>query len=332
MISLSNLNKQYGRQLVFVDAAFQLNPGEKVGLVGPNGSGKTTLFRMITGEEEADEGEVTVPRRLTIGYFRQDVEEMQGRSVLDEAIAGSGRAGDLHHELEALQHALSDPAQADDMDRILERFGEVQEEYEHLGGYALEAQAREVLHGLGFQDDQIDGDVGALSGGWKMRVALARVLLGRPDVLLMDEPTNHLDLESIIWLEQFLRSFEGALLMTSHDREFMNRIVSKIAEIDAGEIISYSGNYDFYERERAIREANQQAAFARQQAMLAKEQRFIDRFRTHAAKAAQVQSRIKALDKIEKVELPKQRHVVKFEFQTPSRSGDQVAVLEGIVM
>jgi len=331
MISLSNLNKQYGRQLVFVDAAFQLNPGEKVGLVGPNGSGKTTLFRMITGEEEADEGEVTVPRRLTIGYFRQDVEEMQGRSVLDEAIAGSGRAGDLHHELEALQHALSDPAQADDMDRILERFGEVQEEYEHLGGYALEAQAREVLHGLGFQDDQIDGDVGALSGGWKMRVALARVLLGRPDVLLMDEPTNHLDLESIIWLEQFLRSFEGALLMTSHDREFMNRIVSKIAEIDAGEIISYSGNYDFYERERAIREANQQAAFARQQAMLAKEQRFIDRFRTHAAKAAQVQSRIKALDKIERVELPKKRQVVKFEFQTPSRSGDQVAVLEGIV-
>jgi ATPase subunit of ABC transporter with duplicated ATPase domains len=330
MISLSNVNKQYGKQLVFVEASFQLNPGEKVGLVGPNGSGKTTLFRMITGEEEPDDGEVTVPKRLTLGYFRQDVEEMQGRSVLDEAIAGSGRAGDLHHELEALQHALGDPEQADDMDRILERFGEVQEEYEHLGGYALEAQAREVLHGLGFQDDQIDGDVGALSGGWKMRVALARVLLGRPDVLLMDEPTNHLDIESILWLEQFLKSFQGALLMTSHDREFMNRIVTKIAEIDSGEIITYSGNYDFYDRERAIRETNQQAAFARQQAMLAKEQRFIDRFRTHAAKAAQVQSRIKALDKIEKVELPKKRQVVKFEFRTPPRSGDQVAVLEDV--
>jgi ATPase subunit of ABC transporter with duplicated ATPase domains len=330
MISFSNINKQYGKQLIFVDASFQLNPSEKVGLVGPNGAGKTTLFRMIVGEETPDEGEVSVPRKLTVGYFRQDVEDMKGRSVLDEAIAGSGRAGDLHHELEDLQKALEDPSQADRMDRILERFGEVQEEYEHLGGYTLEANAREVLHGLGFPDDWIDGDVGALSGGWKMRVALARVLLGKPDVLLMDEPTNHLDIESIIWLEQFLKSYPGALLMTSHDREFMNRVVSKIAEIDAGEITVYSGNYDFYERERAIRETNQQAAFARQQAMLAKEQRFIDRFRTHAAKAAQVQSRIKALDKIEKIELPKRRQVVKFEFRTPPRSGDQVAVLNGL--
>jgi ATPase subunit of ABC transporter with duplicated ATPase domains len=330
MISFSNINKQYGKQLVFVEASFQLNPGERVGLVGPNGAGKTTLFRMVVGEEVPDDGDISVPKKLTIGYFRQDVEEMKGRSVLDEAIAGSGRAGSLHHELEALQRAMEDPEQADDMDRILAQFGEVQEEYEHLGGYALEAQAREVLHGLGFQDDQIDGDVGALSGGWKMRVALARVLLGRPDVLLMDEPTNHLDLESIIWLEQFLMSYQGALLMTSHDRAFMNRIVSKIAEIDGGEIITYSGNYDFYERERTIRESNQQAAFARQQSMLAKEQRFIERFKTHAAKAAQVQSRIKALDKIDKIELPKKRQVVKFEFRVPPRSGDQVAVIEDL--
>jgi ATPase subunit of ABC transporter with duplicated ATPase domains len=267
---------------------------------------------------------------MTIGYFRQDVEEMAGRSVLDEAIAGSGRLGDLHHELEALQHAMSDPAQAGDMDRILARFGEVQEEYDHSGGYGLEAQAREVLGGLGFDEERIDGDVGALSGGWKMRVAMARVLLGRPDVLLMDEPTNHLDIESIIWLEGFLKSRPGALLMTSHDREFMNRAVTKIAEIDAGEITVYSGNYDFYERERAIRETNREAAYARQQAMLAKEQRFIDRFAAHAAKAAQVQSRVKALEKIEKIELPKKRKVVKFEFRPPPRSGDQVAVLEDV--
>src|SRR5579872_4715751 len=330
MISLSNIHKQYGKQLIFVDASFQLNPGEKAGLVGPNGSGKTTLFRMVVGEETPDEGDVSVPKKLTIGYFRQDVEEMKGRSVLHEAIAGSGRPGDLHHELEHLHHAMEDPGQAGEMDQILARFGEVQEEYEHLGGYSLEAQTREVLHGLGFEDDQIDGDVGELSGGWKMRVALARVLLGRPDVLLMDEPTNHLDIESIIWLEQFLKSYPGALLMTSHDREFLNRIVTKIAEIDGGEILVYSGNYDFYERERAIRETNQQAAFARQQAMLAKEQRFIDRFRTHAAKAAQVQSRIKALDKIDKIVLPKQRHVVKFEFRVPQRSGDQVVVIEDL--
>ena len=241
--------------------------------------------------------------------------------MLDEAIAGSGRVGDLHHELEALQHAMADPAQADDMDRILARFGEVQEEYDHLGGYALEAQAREVLHGLGFDDERIDGDVGALSGGWKMRVAMARVLLGRPDVLLMDEPTNHLDIESIIWLESFLKSLTGALLMTSHDRDFMNRIVTKIAEIDGGEITTYSGNYDFYERERAIREANREAAYARQQAMLAKEQRFIERFAAHAAKAAQVQSRVKALEKIEKIELPKKRAVVKFDFRPAAALG-----------
>jgi ATPase subunit of ABC transporter with duplicated ATPase domains len=316
VIAFADVSKQYGKQILFVDASFQINPGEKVGLVGPNGAGKTTLFRMIVGEEAPDDGDVTVPKKLTVGYFRQDVEEMSGRSVLDEAIAGSGRLADLPH--------------AGDIDRILERFGEVQEEYDHLGGYALEGQAREVLHGLGFDAERIDGDVGALSGGWKMRVAMARVLLGRPDVLLMDEPTNHLDIESIIWLEAFLKSQPGALFMTSHDRDFMNRIVTKIAEIDAGEITVYAGNYDFYERERQLREANREAAFARQQAMLAKEQRFIERFRTHAAKAAQVQSRIKALDKIEKIALPKRREIVQFEFRSPPRSGDQVAVLENI--
>ena len=330
MITFSRVTKQYGRQVLFVDASFQLNPGERVGLVGPNGAGKTTLFRMIVGEESPDEGEVSVPKKLTIGYFRQDVEDMSGRSVVDETIAGCGRVGTLHHELEALQHAMSDVDQAHDMGRILDRFGEVQEEYDHLGGYALEAQAREVLHGLGFDDERIDGDVGALSGGWKMRVALARVLLGNPDVLLMDEPTNHLDIESIIWLEAFLKSRPGALLMTSHDREFMNRVVTKIAEIDDGDITVYSGNYDFYERERTIREANREAAYGRQQAMLAKERRFIERFSAHAAKAAQVQSRVKALDKIEKIELPRRRRVVRFDFRQPPRSGDQVVALEDV--
>ncbi len=330
MIAFSGINKQYGRQVLFVDASLQINSGEKIGLVGPNGSGKTTLFRMIVGEEQPDEGAVSVPRKMTIGYFRQDVEEMSGRSVLDEAIRGSGRLGGLHHELEDLQQGMSDPERAGDMDRILARFGEVQEEYEHLGGYALESRTREILHGLGFEDDRIDGDVGALSGGWKMRVAMARVLLGEPEVLLMDEPTNHLDIESIIWLESFLMSRSGALVMTSHDRDFMNRVVTKIAEIDGGEITSYSGNYDFYEREREIRETNREAAYARQQAMLAKEQRFIDRFAAHAAKAAQVQSRVKALEKIEKIELPKKRRVVKFDFRAPPRSGDQVVTLEGV--
>ncbi len=323
MISFSSVDKQYGRQVLFVDASFQLNPGEKVGLVGPNGAGKTTLFRMITGEERADGGTVSVPKKITIGMFRQDVEEMSGRSVLDEAIAGSGRLGDLHHELMELETRLED---AD----ALDRYGHVQEEYQHLGGYEVEARAREVLHGLGFDDEQIDGDVGALSGGWKMRVGMARILLGSFDVLLLDEPTNHLDIESIVWLERFLNSVPATILMTSHDRDFMNRVVTKIIEIDGGDITTYSGNYDFYVRERELREANQQAAYARQQAKLAKEQRFIERFTAHAAKAAQVQSRIKALDKIEKLEPPKKRRLVRFDFRSPARSGDDVVMLEGV--
>ena len=330
MLTFNNVSKQYGRQVLFVDAGFQLNPGEKAGLVGPNGAGKTTLFRMIMGEESPDDGSVTLPKRVTVGYFRQDVGEMSGRSVLDEAIAGSGAAGELHHELEDLQHAMADPGQADAMERLIERFGEVQEAYEQAGGYDLEARAREILHGLGFSDPQIDGDVGALSGGWKMRVGMARVLLGRPDLLLLDEPTNHLDIESILWLERFIRDYPGAVFMTCHDKDFMNRVVSRIVEIDGGELVTYSGDYDFYVRERTLAEQNREAAYARQQAMLAKERRFIERFSAHAAKAAQVQSRVKQLEKIEVIELPRRRKVVEFKFKQPPRSGDDVAVVSGL--
>jgi ATPase subunit of ABC transporter with duplicated ATPase domains len=329
MISFANVSKQYGKQLLFVEASFQLNPGEKAGLVGPNGSGKSTLFRMLIGEESPDDGVVNVPKKISIGYFRQEVDEMSGRSVLDEAIAGSGRLGDLHHELIELEHAMGDPSRPD-YDKVLERFGTVQEEYQHQGGYELEARAREVLHGLGFADNQIDGDVGALSGGWKMRVSMAKILLGKFDVLLLDEPTNHLDIESIVWLERFLKSVPSTILMTSHDRDFMNRIVTKIVEIDEGDIISYSGDYDFYVREREQRELNQEAAYARQQAKLAKEQRFIDRFSAHAAKAAQVQSRVKMLDKQERIEPPKKRKAMKFDFRSPQRSGEDVVALKSV--
>ena len=323
MISFANVSKQYGRQVLFVDASFQLNPGEKAGLVGPNGAGKSTLFRMISGEEEADDGVVNVPRKIAIGYFRQEVDEMSGRPVLDEAIAGSGRLGDLHHELIELEQNLHD-------EDALARYGEVQEEYQHLGGYELEARAREVLHGLGFDDGQIDGDVGALSGGWKMRVSMAKILLGKFDVLLLDEPTNHLDIESIVWLERYLTNVPATILMTSHDRDFLNRIVTKIIEIDDGEILTYSGDYDFYVREREVREANQEAAYARQQAKLAKEQRFIERFTAHAAKAAQVQSRVKMLEKQERIEPPRKRRTMRFDFRTPHRSGEDVVALSRV--
>ncbi|MFN7967683.1 MAG: ABC-F family ATP-binding cassette domain-containing protein [Acidobacteriota bacterium] len=330
MIALSNISKQYGKQVLFMEASFQLNPGDKVGLVGPNGAGKTTIFRMIVGDESPDAGEVSVPKRATIGYFRQDIEGMSGRQVLDEAIAGSGRLGDLHHELIDLEHALADPSRADEMETVLERFGEVQQQYQELGGYELEARAREVLHGLGFVDAVIDGDVGALSGGWKMRVAMAKVLLGNPDVLLMDEPTNHLDIESILWLEKFLSETKAALLMTCHDRDFMNRVCDRIVEIDGGELTSYSGGYDFYITEREMRDVQREAAHSRQQAMLAKEQRFIDRFQKQAAKAAQVQSRMKMLEKVELVEPPRRRKVVDFDFRKPPRSGDDVSILTGL--
>ncbi|MDX2472330.1 MAG: ABC-F family ATP-binding cassette domain-containing protein [Candidatus Krumholzibacteria bacterium] len=330
MINLTNISKRYGRQILFVETSFQLNKGEKVGLVGPNGAGKSTVFRLIVGEEEPDEGTISLPKHTTIGYFRQDISEMSGRSVLDETIAGSGNLGELHHELADLEMAMSDPAQADEMETILARFGEVLDEYQSRGGYELEAKAREVLQGLGFADDQIGGDSGALSGGWKMRIGMARVLLAKPDVLLMDEPTNHRDIESILWLEKFIRDYPGAVLLTCHDKDFMNRIVSRIVDIDGGEFIAYTGDYDYFVRQRAVAEANREASYARQQAMLAKEQRFVDRFASHVAKAAQVQSRVKKLEKIERIEPPRRRKVVEFQFRAPPRSGDDVAELRGL--
>ena len=330
MITLTGINKRHGHQVLFVDASLQLNPGEKVGLTGPNGAGKSTVFRMIVGEEKPDEGDVAMPKRLTIGYFKQDMGEMSGRSVIDEAIAGSGKAGALHHEIEQLQRDMADPDKADEMEKILERYGEIQGEYQDLGGYELEARAKEVLHGLGFSDEQIEGDVGALSGGWKMRVGMAKVLLGNSDVLLLDEPTNHLDIESILWLEQFLQQTKSAVLMTCHDRDFMNRLVDRIIDIDDGEFCSYTGDYDFMEREQKNRVAQKEATFARQEAMIAKMQRFIDRFGTHVAKAAAAQSRQKQIDKIERVDPPKKREVVPFACKKPPRSGDDIVKIQGV--
>jgi ATPase subunit of ABC transporter with duplicated ATPase domains len=330
MIRLDGISHQHGKQLLFLDASAAINRGEKVGLVGPNGAGKTTLFRMIMKTEEPDLGQVSIDREVSIGYFSQDVGEMGGRPVLVEALHGAGRVAALGAELKQLEAAMADPDKADQMTETIERFGEVQSEYDALGGYALEANARDILHGLSFSDAMIDGDVGALSGGWKMRVALARILIMKPDAMLLDEPSNHLDLESMIWLESFLKGFEGAILMTSHDREFMNRIVNKIIEIDAGELSMYSGNLDYYEKQRLLKDAQQQAQFERQEAMLQKERRFIERFKAQAAKAAQVQSRVKKLEKIDKVEPPKQRKVVEFEFSEPPRSGDEVAKIEHV--
>ncbi|MGB8931587.1 MAG: ABC-F family ATP-binding cassette domain-containing protein [Anaeromyxobacteraceae bacterium] len=331
MIRFDSISQQHGNQILFVEASAVLNRGEKVGLVGPNGAGKSTLFRLVMREETPDEGQVSIDRGFTVGHFSQDVGEMQGRSALSETMDGAGPVSTVAAELHDLEHALADPGRADEMDDLVERFGLVQARFDELGGYALESRAREILAGLGFSTEMMDGDVGALSGGWKMRVALARILLMRPDAMLLDEPTNHLDLESLIWLEHFLQGYAGAILMTSHDREFMNRIVTKIIEIDGGELNTYSGDYDFYERERAIADEHQQAAYDRQQATLKKELAFIERFKARASHAAQVQSRVKKLDKIEKVEPPKRRKTVVFEFRDAPRSGEDVAKLTGVM-
>jgi ATPase subunit of ABC transporter with duplicated ATPase domains len=330
MIRLESISKQNGQHLLFVEASAALARGEKVGLVGPNGAGKTTLFRMITGEDPPDEGQVSVERGVTIGYFSQDVGEMAGRSVIFEVMDGAGPVSVVAAELAELETAMADPDQAEAMDTIIERYGEAQHRFEALGGYALEGRAREVLAGLNFNEVMMDGDVGALSGGWKMRVALARILLMRPDAMLLDEPSNHLDLESLIWLEQFLKGYDGGLLMTSHDREFMNRIVNKIVEIDGGSLTTYSGDYEFYEQQRAEGQKQQQAQFERQQAMLAKEIKFIERFKARASHAAQVQSRVKKLDKIERVEPPRRRQAIQFEFPPAPRSGEDVASLRAV--
>ena len=330
MIRLDNISKQNGHQLLFIDASMGVLKGEKVGLVGPNGAGKSTLFRMIAGTDRPDDGQVVIETGMTIGYFSQDVGEMSGQSAVAAVMDGVGPASALAAEMAQLEAAMVDPDRMDEMDALVERYGEVQHRFEELDGYALDARAREVLAGLSFSQERMDGDVGLLSGGWKMRVALARILVMKPDGMLLDEPSNHLDLESLIWLEEFLKKYDGALLMTSHDRAFMNRIIGKVVEIDGGSLTTYSGDYDFYEQQRALSEKQRQAQFERQQAMMAKEIKFIERFKARASHAAQVQSRVKKLDKIEKIELPKRRQAVQFEFRTPPRSGDDVAGLRGV--
>ncbi|WP_315741129.1 MULTISPECIES: ABC-F family ATP-binding cassette domain-containing protein [unclassified Bradyrhizobium] len=330
MIRLDNVSKQVGHQILFIEASAALQKGEKIGLVGPNGAGKTTLFRMISGREQPDEGQVSIDRGVSIGYFNQDVGEMSGRSAVAEVMDGAGPVSSVAAELKELEAGMADPDRADEMDDIIARYGEVLARFEELDGYALDSRAREALAGLGFSEEMMDKDVGLLSGGWKMRVALARILLMRPDVMLLDEPSNHLDLESLIWLEHFLKGYEGALLMTSHDREFINRIINKVIEIDAGQLTTYSGDYDFYEQQRALNEKQQQAQYERQQAMLAKEIKFIERFKARASHAAQVQSRVKKLDKIERVEPPKRRQTVAFDFLPAPRSGEDVVALKNV--
>jgi ATP-binding cassette subfamily F protein 3 len=331
MIHLSNITKQHGSQILFSEASFQILPGTRNGLVGPNGAGKTSLFRIITGEEDVDAGVITCAKRTTIGYFSQDVGDMAGRTALEEVMAGSAETVRLAAELKQMEAAMCEPQTDEALAALLERYGTAQEEFEHRDGYNLDTRAQTVLTGLGIGPDRFGHPVESFSGGWKMRIALARILTLKPDVLLLDEPTNHLDVESIIWLEEWLANeFDGALLMTSHDRDFMNRIVTRIIEVANKTVTTYGGNYDFYERERDIRREQLLASHKRQQEMLAKDEEFIARFAARASHAAQVQSRVKKIDKIDRIEIPPEERRVRFEFNEPPRSGDDVLVMDGL--
>jgi ATP-binding cassette, subfamily F, member 3 len=333
MVGFSNVSKQYGSKLLYKDASFIIRPADKIGLVGPNGAGKSTLFQILMGKEDPDSGEVVIPGKTVMAMFSQDVGQMRGRTVLEEVKAGSAALEKVSQKLIECEKKLenSDKLSEDEMEKCLLEYGEAQTEFEKRGGYDLDHRAAEVLTGLGIQPEFHSHAVEHFSGGWKMRIELAKILTMQPDVLLMDEPTNHLDIESIIWLEQWLINFKGGLLMTTHDREFMNRVCKRIVEVANKTVTVFSGNYDFYLKEKEIRKEQLVASFGRQQDMLAKEEEFIARFAARASHAAQVNSRVKKLEKIDRIEIPPEEKLVSFEFKAPPRSGEDVVVFENAV-
>jgi ATP-binding cassette, subfamily F, member 3 len=334
MINVSNATKRYGDRILYQGASFLIRGGDKIGLVGSNGSGKSTIFKIIMGLDHLDDGTVNVDPGILVGYFDQNIGEMSGRSALAECMAGAGKVAGIGVELAKMEERMGrfgdEPMDDDEMMKFMEHFGELQTEFQNRGGYDLESRAQAILTGLGIGPATYDLPVESFSGGWKMRIALAQILLLNPDVLLIDEPTNHLDIEAIIWLEEWLKGFKGALVMTSHDREFMNRICGRTVEISNKQITTYSGNYDFYLKDRELRRDQQIAAFKRQQEQLSKEEDFIARFAARASHAAQVQSRVKKLDKIERLEMPPESKKLAFDFATAPRSGNEVVKLDAL--
>lgn len=334
MIHLSGLTKRQGQRILYENASFIVRPEDRIGLVGPNGAGKTTIFRLIMGEDQPESGTITVLPNTVVGYFSQDVGDMRGRSALAEVMAGAGRVAELGRIIEEAEAILASPdiekMDPDALTQLMERYGDAQAEFQNRGGYDLESRAQAILTGLGIGPNDYHRPVEQFSGGWKMRIALARILALNPDVILLDEPTNHLDIESILWLEEWLRAYKGAIVMTSHDREFMNRLVNRIVEIAHGQIHVYSGNYEFYLRERQTRRDQQIAAHRRQQEMLAKEEEFIAKFAARASHAAQVQSRVKKLEKIDRIEAPPETRTIEFSFAPPPRSGNDVVRLQDV--
>jgi ATP-binding cassette, subfamily F, member 3 len=331
MVNISNITKFIGETALYKNAGFQIYEGEKIGLVGPNGAGKTTFFRLITGEILPDAGAISIQNDVRIAYFSQDVGGMRGKTALQEVMDGNKRINDLALRLKSYEEKLCDPELAPaEMETILDKMGDDQTEFEKLGGFEIETNARVILTGLGITPSDHDKSVEDFSSGWKMRIALAKVLVTAPDLILMDEPTNYLDMETILWLEDWLKNFTGAILMTTHDRDFMNRIVTKIVEVAGGSVTTFSGNYDFYEQEKSVRLKQNEAEFNRQQSMLKKEHAFIARFKARASHASQVQSRVKMIDKIDRVERVAGPDEMRISLPEIPRGGNDVAVIRSL--
>lgn len=330
MIPLQHIRKQFGNKFLFIDASLQIGERDRIGLIGPNGSGKTTLFRMILGEEPIDGGEILMAKKLQFGYLPQEVILLKGRTVLEEVLKGAEKIISLEDKMKILEEELSSIQDPKDQERLAKEYGRLQDRYTFLGGYGIEAEAKQILKGLGFKEGDFNRKTEELSGGWLMRVSLAKILLQSPDLLLLDEPTNHLDLSSLIWLEEFLTHYPGAIVIVSHDRVFLNHLVERIAEIENEQIHLYWGNYDFYLKEKAHRREILEATFKTQQRKIEQTQRFIERFRAKNTKSRQVQSRIKRLKKLERIELPKEGKTIQFQFPIPKRSGYRVIEVKNL--
>jgi ATP-binding cassette, subfamily F, member 3 len=326
VIQLDDISKGFGGQALFRDVTWRIAERERIGLVGPNGAGKTTLCRILAGLEEPDTGRVSQGRAVTVGYLPQEVAGAASGSVLAEALGGFEAVWALEREMEDVALAL----ERSPSDALTERYGELQHRFDALGGYRLETQARAILSGLGFRPDELGRPLAEFSGGWRMRAALARLLLLAPSLLLLDEPTNHLDLASLAWLEDFLAGYDGTVVVVSHDRYFLNRMVTSIADLTPDGLVAYPGDYDDFLVEREARRELLEARARNQAKRIAEVERFIERFRYKATKARQVQSRIKMLDRVERIEMPGARRQVHFAFPQPPRTGRRVVTLTGI--
>ena len=327
IMQVEHLTKSFGGRTLFSDACFRLEAHDRLALVGPNGAGKTTMLKVITGHEDADSGNVVFAKGAVVGYLEQEAIEMEDRSIFDEVISSQQEILEAEQRLHELEASLNENSTPEKLDAC----GRARERYEALGGYRLESQVRSVLFGLGFKEDDMSRHTGDFSGGWQMRIALAKLLIRKPDLLLLDEPTTHLDLESVKWLEGFLRGYDGAVVVVSHDRAFMDNMVDRVAEIDAGRLELYKGNYSAYlkQRDERIERLRQQAE--RQAEEIAHMEAFIEKFRYKPTKAKQVQDRVKKLEKIERIVVPQEKKTVHFNFVQPPRTGDMVVRCSGVV-